>query len=201
MKILEKIVYKVIKGIVHFVSIILFRIEKNGEENIKDGVPYILCANHKSNWDPLVIGSCTKRKVCFMAKAELFKNPFFKMLANTFGIISVKRGAHDLESIKKSLKALKENEIIGIFPEGTRNGLAKNIKVKTGATFLALRAGVKIIPVGIEGDYKIFHKVKINYGKPLDYSEYYSKNPEKETLEKLTEEIMNSIIMLTNKEK
>ena len=65
---------------------------------------------------------------------------------------------------------------------------------------MALRTGVPVIPVGIIGDMKPFHKVTLNYGKPLDFSEYKSSKPEKEVLEKVSQEIMDNIIMLTNGE-
>ena len=63
---------------------------------------------------------------------------------------------------------------------------------------MALRAGVPIIPVGVQGSFKPFTKVIINYGKPMDFSKYYSNKPEKEVLEKVTEEVMAEIIKLTN---
>ena len=85
-----------------------------------------------------------------------------------------------------------------LFPEGTRNGMSKNGRAQNGAAFMALRTGVPVIPVGIIGDMKPFHKVTLNYGKPLDFSEYKSNKPEKEVLEKVSQEIMDNIIMLTN---
>ncbi|MBR1802807.1 MAG: 1-acyl-sn-glycerol-3-phosphate acyltransferase [Clostridia bacterium] len=113
------------------------------------------------------------------------------------GVFPVKRGGKDIESLKFSLKILKEGKILMIFPEGTRHGMAKNGKAQNGAAFMALRAGVPVIPVGIQGEMKPFHKVKLNYGKPLDFSRYQSNKPEKEVLDKVSKEIMDNIIMLT----
>ena len=96
--------------------------------------------------------------------------------------------------MKRSLKVLSNNEGLGLFPEGTRHGLEKGVKVKNGAAFMALRTGKKIVPVGVKVGR---NKIVINYGKPLDYSEYKSKNPEKEVLEKVTTEMMNNIVELT----
>lgn len=189
---------KILKPILHFVAILLYRVKKVGEENVPKEGAFVLCGNHVHGLDAPAIVLSSKRKIVFVAKAELFKNPILKWLANVFDIIPVKRGKQDIESMKRSLKAISKGEILGIFPEGTRKGLEKNVKAKTGAAFMALRAGVPIIPVGVQGSFKPFTKVIINYGKPMDFSKYYSNKPEKEVLEKVTTEVMEEIIRLTN---
>ena len=177
---------------------IVFRVKKIGKENVPKTGAYIMCANHTSNWDPPLIVACTNRKMHIMAKAELFKNKFICWLAEKCWVFPVKRGGKDIESMKHSLKVLKDGEMLMLFPEGTRNGMNKNGRAQNGAAFMALRTGVPVIPVGIVGDMKPFHKVTLNYGKPLDFSEYQSNKPEKEVLEKVSQEIMDNIIMLTN---
>ena len=139
-----------------------------------------------------------KRKVYVMAKAELFKNKFIKWLGDKCCVFPVKRGMRDIESIKYSLKLLKDGEILVIFPEGTRKGLEKNGKAQNGVAYMAIRTGVPVIPVGIQGEMKPFRKVKLNIGEPLDFSQYKSNKPEKEILDKVSKEIMDNIIMLTN---
>lgn len=186
--------------LVRIFSYIVFRVKKVGEENVPKTGAYIMCANHQSNWDPPILVACTKRKMYIMAKQELFKNSVIKWFAKKCWVFPVKRGKTDIESLKFSLKVLKNGEILMIFPEGTRNGMAKNGKAQNGAAFMALRAKVPVIPVGIQGKMKPFHKVTLNYGKPLDFSEYYSNKPEKEVLEKVSKEIMDNIIMLTKEE-
>ena len=180
---------------------IVFRVGKIGKENLPKTGAYIMCANHTSNWDPPIIVACTNRKMHIMAKAELFKNKFICWFAEKCWVFPVKRGGKDIESMKHSLKVLKDGEMLMLFPEGTRNGMSKNGRAQNGAAFMALRTGVPVIPVGIIGDMKPFHKVTLNYGKPLDFSEYKSNKPEKEVLEKVSQEIMDNIIMLTNGKK
>ena len=177
---------------------IVFRVGKIGKENVPKTGAYIMCANHRSNWDPPIIVACTNRKMHIMAKAELFKNKFICWFAEKCWVCPVKRGGKDIESMKHSLKVLKDGEMLMLFPEGTRNGMSKNGKAQNGAAFMALRTGVPVIPVGIIGDMKPFHKVTLNYGKPLDFSKYKENKPEKEVLEKVSKEIMDNIIMLTN---
>lgn len=182
-----------VKWCVKIFTLILFRVETHGQENIEKGKPYIMCANHTSNWDPPILYTATKREMYMMAKEELFVNKFIYWFAGKTNIFPVKRGKQDIESIKKSLKILKENKILAIFPEGTRNGIKKNGKIQNGPAYLAVRSGVEVIPVRIEGDFKPFRKVKLYYGKPIDFSQYYSKKPEKETLDLISIEITKEI--------
>ena len=76
--------------------------------------------------------------------------------------------------------------------------MEKNAKVKNGAAFLAIRTGCPVVPVGISGSFKLFSKVYINYGAPIDMSKYKVKGKEKEYQEQATQEIMDNIVMLTN---
>lgn len=103
--------------------------------------------------------------------------------------------------MKKSFKALKDGKILGIFPEGTRNGMAKGVKVHNGAALIALKTNTPIIPVGIQGSFKPFTKVRINIGKPMDFSEYIDQKSDKDVLNKITEEFMKEVIRLTNEKK
>ena len=189
---------KIIVFLVYIFNVIVFRVKCVGQENIQNKGEYIICANHTSNWDAPILVSNLKRKVYVMAKAELFKNKFIKWLGDKCCVFPVKRGMRDIESIKYSLKLLKDGEILVIFPEGTRKGLEKNGKAQNGVAYMAIRTGVPVIPVGIQGEMKPFRKVKLNIGEPLDFSQYKSNKPEKEILDKVSKEIMDNIIMLTN---
>lgn len=187
----------IVKFLVRIFTLVVFRVQTYGQENIEKDKPYIMCANHTSNWDPPILYTATKREMYMMAKEELFRNKFIYWFANKTNIFPVKRGKKDIESIKKSIKVLNDNKILAIFPEGTRNGIIKNGKIQNGPAYLAARTGVQVIPVKIEGNFKPFTKVRIYYGKPLDFSSYKSKKPEKETLDlisnKITEEIFGDL--------
>ena len=194
--------YKFLKGFANILAHIFYRIKIIGKENIPDEGAYILCGNHLHAFDSVFLITNTKRKIHFIAKAELFKHWFMRWIEKPFGLIRVDRNkTQDIESMKKSLKVLKDGEILGIFPEGTRNGLAKNVEVKTGVAYFAVKTGVKVIPVGIKGDFKLFSKVTYNIGQPMDFSEYFGRKPNKEDLDNITNVIMDTIIKLTNLEK
>ena len=83
----------------------------------------------------------------------------------------------------------------------SRNGLEKNDgKLKNGAAYLALKTGAKIVPIGIQGEAKPFHRTTIVYGEPLDFSTKYNISEDKEAADKATDELKEKIIMLTKKE-
>ena len=95
--------------------------------------------------------------------------------------------------MKNALRVIKEKKILGIFPEGTRNGLAKQQKVKNGAAYFALSTGAKVVPVAIKGNFKPFRKITVTYCKPLDFSHLKGQKSDKDVLENVTNEIMETI--------
>lgn len=177
---------------------LIYGVKVKGKENVpKDGA-YILCGNHVSFIQvPIIVLFTPRKDLKFIAKAELFNNKILAWLGYLFDVIPVKRGKQDVDSMKKSLKVLANENMLGLFPEGTRNGLQKNVKVKNGASFMALKTGSKVLPVGIKSVKKgPFTRIIVNFGKPLDYSDKKSKVPEKEVLDKTTTEIMDTIVKL-----
>ena len=176
--------------------IVVHRMKVEGRENIPKDEPLIFCANHKSFLDPPLIKITAKRHMYFLAKIELAKNPILKFLGWVFEVMYVKNDEKDINAIKGSLKHLKKGDCIALFPEGTRNGLAKGQKVRDGAAFFAIRGGAKVIPIGISGKMKPFTKLTIRYGKPLDYSSYKKAEDEKKALEEVTEDLMKHILEL-----
>ena len=193
---MKNILRIIIKFLFKIGAIIMYRPKIVGKENLPKETSAIICPNHVHALDSAVIIAMNKRKINVLAKEELFKNGFIRWIADLFGIYPVKRDNKSMESIKISLKLLKNNELLMIFPEGTRNGMAKGVKPKDGAVKLAIKANVPIIPVGIQGNFKLFRKVKVNIGKPLYYSEYKEEINNKELLDELTEDLMDKIVKL-----
>ena len=176
---------------------IVFRVKTKNMENVPQNEPVIFCANHLNIFDAVALVLFTNRPVRFIAKYEIFENKFANWLLHLYDAIPIRRGMRDLESMKICMKALKQGDSLGIFPEGTRRGIEKGSKVKNGAAFMAVKTNTKVVPVGIQGSFKPFSRVTLNYGKPLDFSKYDSEYPEKDKLELATKEIMDNIIMLT----
>lgn len=158
-------------------------------EHVPEAGPVVLCGNHTSNWDPPFMGTPLKRKVHYMAKEELFRIPVFGTIIRNLGAFPVKRGGVSKESIKAAIKLLRDGNILGVFPEGSRSnsgGMGKK-----GAASLALRSGAVVVPVAIVGSYRPFRKMYITYGPPVDLTEFADASSEQ--LEAATEKIMGTI--------
>lgn len=175
---------------------IIFRFKVTGKHNIPKEGKVILCSNHISDLDPLILGLAIPRNIRFMAKKELFENKFLGGLVNALGAFPVDRKAADLSAIRNSLNVLKNDEVLGIFPEGTRV-TEKNIEnAKPGIALISIKAKAPVIPIYIESKYKVFSKIKINIGEPIYFNEYYGKKLKTEDYKILSQEIMKSIYSL-----
>ncbi|MFD0867759.1 glycerol-3-P acyltransferase [Chlamydia abortus] len=181
--------YRVCRALLRGIFAVLYRLEAKGLENIPESGPVILCANHISNFDPPVVGIPVNRKVHYMAKQELFNIPGFGWLIHKLGAFPVKRGGVSKESIRLSIQLLKDGNVLGIFPEGTRKNAGG--MGKKGAAMLAIKAQATVIPVGIVGSYAPFSKMIVLYGAPVDLTEFAEGGSE--DLEKATEKIMTTI--------
>ena len=117
-----------------------YRIEISGKEYFPKDGSVLLCSNHISNFDPPVVGMASPRDVHFMAKAELFKSPLLNKFMRSIKAFPVKRGMSDRDALRTGLKYLKENKVVGLFPEGTRSKTGKLGKGLAGAGFFALRS-------------------------------------------------------------
>ena len=197
---MKEILRHIIKFVLNLLIVIVYRPKTVGLENIEKGKGALICANHVHAFDSAVIILHNKRKINVLAKESLFKNWFVKFLAYIFGVYPVKQDSKSMESMKISLKLLKNNELLLIFPEGTRKGMEKGVKPKEGAVKLAIKANVPIIPIGVQGNFKFFRKIKLNIGKPIYYNVRKEDSNNKEVLEKLTQELMDEIVRLRDEE-
>ena len=133
-----------------------------------------------------------------MAKEELFEAPILKSLLPSLQAFPVKRGMSDRQAMRKALSVLKDGEVVGLFPEGTRSKNGELQKGLAGAGFFALRGNAVVMPCAIIGPYKPFKRLKVVYGKPIDMTPYRER---KASAEEVTEVIMGEIKKLldTNK--
>lgn len=156
---------------------IFHRLKVQGKENVPGHEPLIVVSNHASYYDPpVLLTSVYPREIRFMAKVELFKNPITGFFLKKHGAFPVNREKADRKSLQKALELLRQNQVVGIFPEGTRVKSKEERQVFRGAAYLAFKAKVPILPVGIDGTQLIMKKgtllprlakVKLNIGKPM----------------------------------
>ncbi|EHL16527.1 MAG: lysophospholipid acyltransferase family protein [Peptoanaerobacter stomatis] len=158
--------YSVLRFIINIVLRIVYRIEVVGNNTVESNKAYIVASNHRNNLDPLlVIITFNKRKIHYIAKKELFENKILKFILDRTYVISLDRNKNDLGALKESLKVLKDGEILGIFPQGTRVSSIEDDTSKAGIGMFAMRTNTPVIPVSIvaENNYKPFSKIKIIY--------------------------------------
>jgi 1-acyl-sn-glycerol-3-phosphate acyltransferase len=167
-----------------------YRIEVIGLEHFPKDGGVLLCTNHIHNFDPLVVGSTAPRPVHFMAKEELFNVPVLGNIVRKCNAFPVKRGKGDRESLRAGLKVLKDGNVFGLFPEGTRSKTGEIGKGLSGAGFFALRAEADVVPCAIIGPYKSLKTLKVVYGKPIVMEEMRAA---KASAEQVTELIMSEI--------
>lgn len=188
--------YKFLSALVSGFVRLIFRIKVVNPENMPESGACIACFNHLSFWDPVVIGVGIKRRIRFLAKAELFKVPLLGWFLKTIGTVPLKRGSGDLGAMRASLNILKNDEALGIFPTGTREKKHKNAPARSGVAFIAVKSAAPAVPVYINANYRIFSKVELIIGKPIDFSQYKGAKVSSEKLDELAAEIYDSVLEL-----
>lgn len=196
-------IYTLVKSLFKVLFTIFLRLHVEGTENIPKNGPLVIACNHLSLLDPPVLGTAATRKVHFMAKEELFV-PILGDIYKILGAFPVRRGGADRAAIKHGIDILESNQVLAIFPEGTRSRTGKLGKAQPGALMMASKARATIVPACIIGtDYKrqgrIWPKVTVRFGKPLAFPEDAVVN--KEFLHAMTEELMQHIARLQAGEK
>ena len=152
--------YRFARFLLKIVFKIRYKLVVHGNTNLPE-TPLIICANHINLWDPILLAIIFERPIRFMAKKELFDNKFLGFLLNKFGAFPVDRDNVNIKTIKDAIKLVKNNEVLGIFPEGTRVKTVSEENMKTGVAMIASRAGADVIPVFINSNYKFRSKVEV----------------------------------------
>ena len=164
-------IYKIFAPIVRG----LYRIETVGQENIPEG-GVILASNHTAFSDVLIISAAANRQVRYMAKKELFRIPLLKQLITALGAYPVDRGGADVGSIKRTISMLESGELIGIFPQGTRQGKKdpRETEVKGGIGMIAYHTKSPVLPVFISNNRMktgAFRKNTVTFGTVIPFEE------------------------------
>lgn len=193
-----------------------FRPRIEGLEHVPDSGPAIVAGNHLSFADHFLMPAVLKRRITFLAKAEYFTGPGVRGRLTAFffrsaGQIPVDRSGKEAgqAAIREGLGVLGRDELLGIYPEGTRSHDGRLYKGKVGVAVMALRAGVPVIPCAMIGTFEAqppgkvvphIHPVVIRFGEPLEFSRYAGMENEKAVLRAVTDEIMYAIMSLSEQE-
>jgi len=195
---------------------LIWRPQVDGRDNVPGDGPAIIASNHLSFSDSIFMPLMVKRKVTFVAKAEYFtgkgiKGWLVKMFFVGTGTIPVDRagGRAAQAALDTQLRVLREGNLAGIYPEGTRSPDGRLYRGKTGVARLALESGARVIPVvmlnadEIQPPGKIIpriQRVKIRFGQPLDFSRYAGMAGDRFVERAITDEIMYELMELSGRE-
>lgn len=175
---------------------LIFCIKRTGHRNLPSQGPVILCSNHRSNYDPVILGASLSRDLKFMAKAELFKNPVLRFIITSLGAFPVRRGKGDSEAVKKAISILKDGDVLAMFPEGTRlKEGGTPLRFKSGAALFAYQTHAPIVPVAIvaKGKVRPFKRIEVRVGKPLSFEELGFTDGSTENIRKVSEFLHNQV--------
>ncbi|MGQ0743103.1 MAG: lysophospholipid acyltransferase family protein [Acidimicrobiales bacterium] len=169
--------YTVVRTLVEGINRSLWRATFSGRENVPATGAYVLAPVHRSNIDFALVSSVTHRRQRYMGKQELWNFAPLGWFISVLGAYPVRRGAADREALNDTLAMLEAGDPVVLFPEGTRRSGREVGELFEGAAFVAGRAGVPIIPVGIAGSERALPKgaklprpvrVHLEVGAPID---------------------------------
>ena len=175
--------FRFIRKIAYVLAHILFRFDVSGMENIPVEGPYLLCANHISALDPVMLAIFMKRQPRFMGKKELFRYWAVSKFLRALGAYPVDRAAADLSAYRTSMELLKQGHGLIIFSQGTR---MKDFEgAKGGVAMFALKSGAPIVPAGITGPFKFRRKIIIRVGEPISMEPYAGRKVKTDLIDEL----------------
>lgn len=167
--------YSFIRFLVALPVRVIFNLRVEGRENIPEEA-FLLCANHISAVDPLLLAIAFPMPVRFVAKEEILGNPFWRLIGKIDGMIPVARGTADLKAMRACMNAIKEGDNVGIFPQGTRTeGKPLSEQALPGTGLIILHTKAPVVPVSImtkDNKIKVFRKCRVVIGEPVRYEEY-----------------------------
>jgi len=169
--------YQVVRGLVVGFCRTYNRMTVEGRENVPTTGPFVLAPVHRSFIDTPIASGCTRRRMRFMGKDSLWKKQPFRWILSALGGFPVTRGAADREAIVRCIAVLESGEPLVLFPEGERKVGPIVQPLYDGAAYVACKAGVPIVPVGIGGSGAVMgrgakfvwpRKVHVIIGRPID---------------------------------
>ncbi|MGH7222419.1 MAG: lysophospholipid acyltransferase family protein [Gemmataceae bacterium] len=183
-----------------------FNYRYEGGQNIPLTGPVLILANHQSFLDPLIVGSATRRHLCFLARKTLFRNRLFASLIDFLNAVPVDQEGVAKEGLKTILDQLKAGRAVLMFPEGERTRTGEVQPLKPGVLLLIKRLEVPIVPVGIAGAFDALPRTRkwpklspfflptsgadiaVSVSKPIS-AERYRDMPRQRMLTELQEEL------------
>ncbi|MGI9030959.1 MAG: lysophospholipid acyltransferase family protein [Ilumatobacteraceae bacterium] len=154
----SRALYSVVRAAVAGVTRLWTRLEVEGREHVPTTGPFVLAPVHRSIMDTPIASCLTRRRMRFMGKDTLWKGRAISWFLSSLGGFPVHRGTVDREALTRCITVLEVGEPLVLFPEGERKSGPTVQPLFDGAAYVALKAGVPIIPVGIGGSERVMPK-------------------------------------------
>ncbi len=157
----RRVGYQIVKLSFWLTAVVLFRFRwRGGEYFPAAGSGALICGNHQSYFDPVLVGICFRRRLNFLARKTLFDSRLFGGIIRYLDAIPIDRDGMSLGGIKETLTRLRRGEEVVVFPEGTRTEDGEVGELKPGFIALARRGKVPILPVAIDGAFDAWPRDK-----------------------------------------
>ena len=196
----RSILYEIARGISHVLFRTLMPVKFHNPERLRREPPFILIANHRHALDPVAMAiGIPKHQVVFLAKKELGKSPFMQKLLTRVHCILVDRHNVDMEAMRACMKAVKDNKILLIFPEGTRHHEGQMEQIETGTALIAMRSRAPIVPVYFDRKLAFFRRTHLYVGEPIAYDDLLAEGINAETCEKMNERMRETFRQMIRK--
>lgn len=187
--------YRLGRAVTGLIFRLWYRVSFEGQENQPEKGGYILCSNHRTNMDPILVAQPLKYQLFFMAKEELFRNRFIGFILKKLGAFPISRGKGDTGALDFAEETVRAGKVLAIFPEGTRSKDGTLLRPKSGAALIASKTGADILPAAIcfEGKLHFRSHVTVRYGKVIPNQEIPVKEGSASDLKAASRRIMAEI--------
>jgi 1-acyl-sn-glycerol-3-phosphate acyltransferase len=164
------------KGVLANVTRAATSIRAYGKERVPREGGGVLAMNHFNFIDIPVFGTVVPRPIVFVGKSELFEHAGLSQLIRAHGALAIRRGESDRDALRRMREAVRENELLGLFIEGTRQKSGVPGEPKPGAAMIAISEGVPVIPAAVHGSqrWKLGNRaaVSVAFGEPMRFPEH-----------------------------
>jgi 1-acyl-sn-glycerol-3-phosphate acyltransferase len=198
-----RILYYITRFTLYCMAVPLFRFTAHGMRHIPERGRIILASNHASNLDPLFVGVAAPRRINYLAKKELFSNRLFGfILRKICSALPVDRDQMDRTTLREIFRLLEHEEMMLVFPEGTRTHDGRLGEAKLGVGLIAHHARATVIPAYVRGSYEILprhakrihlNRCAVSFGPPVELDALYRQGKSKEVYKRIGDRIMESI--------
>ena len=198
----SKAFYRFARFIINLLCRVFWRVRVTGRENIPLSGAFVLAPVHRSNIDTMLACTVTPRRMRYMGKDSLWKNSVTGWLFSALGGFPVTRGTADREALRRCVYVLQSGQPLVMFPEGERKSGAIVEKLFDGAVYVAIKASVPIIPVGIGGSELAMQKgskmvrpvrCAMVIGKPIDVGTSDGTRTARSSVKTISEELQLSL--------